>query len=333
MIGQNTVTSEVDTTKKNIKTAVLPWLSVALDCNFHLLNGCTSFPPKHRKEQGMFLRSMARGNDGIMSKLGRLLRRTGLCLGLLLTLPNDEYEPRTYMFRFGIPLVMKVTHRTISTEADALRYLNQVAPRLPIPKLISSFELDGKVYTIMTKLRGHRLLDKWPQLSTKQCTDVIVKEVTTILYQLWDVSQPSDIKGKVMMSASGDGLPHPRTLRESLGGPYSSTLECYDSMSDTKMSNVSPHISTALTQDPIVWVHTDLRMQNILVDDEGHVTGIVDWEDSGWLPRHWQLHILRRPQWGCMGAWVVYWQSEFRCDDVTEKAYDASLDGVLVYPL
>ncbi|KAI6115965.1 kinase-like domain-containing protein [Pisolithus sp. B1] len=208
---------------------------------------------------------------------------------------------------------MKVTHRTVSTEADALRYLNQVAPRLPIPKLIGSFEVDGKVYTIMTKLRGHRLLDKWPQISAKQCTDVIVKE-------------PVGIKGKVMMSASGDGLPHPRTLRESLGGPYSSTLECYDSI-------VSPRISAALTQDPIVWVHTDLRMQNILVDDEGHVTGIVDWEDSGWLPRHWQLHILRRPQWGCMGAWVVYWQSEYRCDDVTEEAYNASLDGVLVYPL
>ncbi|KAI6148323.1 kinase-like domain-containing protein [Pisolithus tinctorius] len=289
--------------------------------------------PKYHKEQTVFLGNMARGNDGIVAKLGRFLRRAGLRLSTLLTLPDNEYEPRTYVFRFGIPLVMKVTHRTVSTEADALRYLNQVAPRLPIPKLIGSFELDGKVYTIMTKLPGHRLLDKWPQISAKQCTDVIVKEVTTILYQLWDISQPVDIKGKVMMSASSHGLPHPRTLRESLGGPYLSTLECYDSMSDTKMSNVSPRITNALSQDPIVWVHTDLRMQNILVDDEGHVTGVVDWEDSGWLPRHWQLHILRRPQWGCMGAWVVYWQSEFRCDDVTEEAYDASLDGVLVYPL
>ncbi|KAI6046408.1 kinase-like domain-containing protein [Pisolithus marmoratus] len=284
--------------------------------NSHLLSGYQWFSStEYPKEQREFLRNMARGNDGVTAKLGRLLRRAGLCLSLLLTLPNNEYEPRTYVFRFGIPLVMKVTHRTVSTEADALRYLNKVAPRLPIPKLLGSFELNGKVYTIMTKLPGRRLLDTWPQISAKQCTDIIVKEVTAILYQLWDISQPVEIKGK------------------SLGGPYSSTLECYDSMSDTRMSNFSPGISTALMRDPIVWVHTDLRMQNVLVDDEGHVTGIVDWEDSGWLPRHWQLHILRRPQWGCMGAWVVHWQSEFRCDDVTEEAYNASLDGVLVYPL
>lgn len=262
----------------------------------------------------------------------RFLRRAGLFLSLFLTLPNDEYEPRTFAFRFGIPLVLKVTDRTVSTEADALRYLNQVVSHLPIPRLVGSFELDGKVYTIMTKLPGHRLLDKWQDITAKKCTDVVVKEVTAILRQLWDISQPAEIQGKVMMSASGHGLPHPRTLHESLGGPYSSTIECYDSMSDTKMSNFSPHITTALTKDPIVWVHTDLRMQNVLVDDDGHVTGIVDWEDSGWLPRHWQLHILRRPRLGCMGAWVMHWQSGFRSNDVTECAYNASQE-VLVYPL
>jgi len=274
-----------------------------------------------------------RGNGGIVAKVTRLLRRAGLCLSLFLTLPNDEYEPRTFAFRFGIPLVLKVTNRTVSTEADALRYLNRVVPHLPIPRLIGSFELDDKVYTIMTKLSGHRLLDKWQNITANKSTDVVVKEVEEILYQLWDVRQPSEIRGEVMMSASGHGLPHPRTLHESLGGPYSSTIECYDSMCDTKMSNIPPHISAALAQDPIVWVHTDLRMQNVLVDDDGHVTGIVDWEDSGWLPRHWQLHILRRPQLGCMGAWVIHWQSGFRCDDDTECAYKASLDGVLVYPL
>ncbi|KAG6335024.1 hypothetical protein ID866_4069 [Astraeus odoratus] len=274
------------------------------------------------------------GHGGFVAKLTRLFRRVGVSVCLLLTLPNDEYEPRTFKFRFGIPLVLKVTHRTVSTEADALRYLNRVAPRLPIPRLIGSFQLDDKVYTIMTKLRGHQLLDKWAEITAKQCTGVVLKEVTAILHQLWNMPQPAEVRGKVMMSGSGHGLPHPRTLHESLGGPYVSTLECYDSMCDTKMTNVPPRISNALAQDPIVWVHMDLRMQNVLVDDSGHVTGIVDWEDSGWLPKHWQLHILRRPQLGCMGAWVVYWQSQFRCDDVTESAYDASqAEGILVYPL
>ncbi|RAK97506.1 uncharacterized protein BO80DRAFT_482083, partial [Aspergillus ibericus CBS 121593] len=34
----------------------------------------------------------------------------------------------------------------------------------------------------------------------------------------------------------------------------------------------------------IVFTHGDFRLANIMVHD-GHVTGIVDWEYSGWYPR------------------------------------------------
>ena len=45
--------------------------------------------------------------------------------------------------------------------------------------------------------------------------------------------------------------------------------------------------------DAIVFVHADLWSHNILVKD-GRLSGIIDWENSGWLPRHWQLHVMRR---------------------------------------
>ena len=43
--------------------------------------------------------------------------------------------------------------------------------------------------------------------------------------------------------------------------------------------------------DAIVYVHADLRSYNILVKD-GRSSRIIDWENSGWLPRHWQLHVM-----------------------------------------
>jgi hypothetical protein len=28
---------------------------------------------------------------------------------------------------------------------------------------------------------------------------------------------------------------------------------------------------------------------------DGRLSGIIDGENSGWLPCHWQLHVMRRP--------------------------------------
>ena len=55
--------------------------------------------------------------------------------------------------------MFKRTDRLFSTEADALGFLNRVAPRLPIPKLIDSFQLDGASYAIFTKIAGTTLLE------------------------------------------------------------------------------------------------------------------------------------------------------------------------------
>ncbi|GLB14244.1 hypothetical protein AtubIFM61612_001669 [Aspergillus tubingensis] len=38
----------------------------------------------------------------------------------------------------------------------------------------------------------------------------------------------------------------------------------------------------------IVFTHGDFRHPNIMVKD-GNVTGIVDWEFSGWFPEHWEF--------------------------------------------
>ncbi|RAK82938.1 phosphotransferase enzyme family protein [Aspergillus costaricaensis CBS 115574] len=38
----------------------------------------------------------------------------------------------------------------------------------------------------------------------------------------------------------------------------------------------------------IVFTHGDFRHPNIMVND-GNVTGIVDWEFSGWFPEHWEF--------------------------------------------
>ena len=238
-----------------------------------------------------------------------------------------------YFFRFGIPLVLKRTQRTVSTEADALRFLNSTVPHLPIPKLIDSFHLGDQTYTLMTKLPGRTLaLSDFEEEISDEAMEVITTDVLAIIEELWKIPQPAELGGQVMVSASGHGLPHPVAFHSELGGPYPSTFDCYKTMV-MDMSVLPPGHFRPIIADRVCWVHWDLTMRNVLVHN-GRVSGIIDWEDAGWLPRHWLIHTLRSPRPGCQGAWARYWYYTHRFEHEIEEAYTASCaDGVLTYRL
>ena len=196
-------------------------------------------------------------------------------------------------FKFGIPLVLK---RTVSTEPDALRFLNNCGLNLPVARFIDSIAVGGQTFTLMTRIPGE-LFDKFEAMTDAQL-DIVVQDVFAVLYSLWTLRKPTQDAGKVMVSASGHGLPSPTQLFDDLEGPYDSILDCYVHMSshlvDSKeeLKQQYPAAFQALKADAIVFVHADLRSHNILVKDS-RLSGIIDWENSGWLPRHWQLHVMR----------------------------------------
>ncbi|KIY49572.1 hypothetical protein FISHEDRAFT_23802, partial [Fistulina hepatica ATCC 64428] len=231
-------------------------------------------------------------------------------------------------FRFGIPLLMKRTDRLVSTEADALRFLNGACSSLPVPRVLDSFVYHDVTYTIMTTLPGKTLMELTEAEDMPEDEmSVIVDDVKTFLGTLWSIPQPIQDHGKVMCSASGHGLPDPTSLHERVKGPFDSQVNLYSYMSgkalESYLSKTPQTVLNALARDRIVWVHTDLRMQNLLVRN-GRLSGIVDWENSGWLPSNWQLHIFRWPQPGCQGSWVRTWM-ETRLDEQSETAYAASM--------
>ena len=63
-----------------------------------------------------------------------------------------------------------------------------------------------------------------------------------------------------------------------------------------------PSIRALMRDDHrIVFTHGDLAPRNILVQG-GKVVAIVDWEESGWYPEHWELVkamwcTLKDPAW------------------------------------
>ena len=103
-------------------------------------------------------------------------------------------------FKYGIPLVLKRSTRTISTEADALPCLNNCGIDLPVPRILDSIVVEGQTFTLMTRISGELLIDKFEALSDAQL-ETIVQDVVAVLRSLWTLRQPTQDSGKVMLSA------------------------------------------------------------------------------------------------------------------------------------
>lgn len=44
----------------------------------------------------------------------------------------------------------------------------------------------------------------------------------------------------------------------------------------------------------LVFTHGDFKEHNVLVDEEGRLTGWLDWESAGWCPEYWEFTTARR---------------------------------------
>ncbi|KAJ3505320.1 hypothetical protein NMY22_g17626 [Coprinellus aureogranulatus] len=249
----------------------------------------------------------------------------------LLTRPS-HYE-RVRWFRFGIPLVMKRSQFPESSESGALRFLHSTGLKLPIPRVIDSFSIDGENYTIMTRLPGDSLLNLCRRGgATEAKIEAVFNEVRAVVQKLWTLSPPPQQANLVMCHPDGGGLPFFRYDYEETLGPLSidefyavMTLSWakHNPWTGEDIKHLAPDLMEKVMSDKVVYVHGDLHLQNIMVTPDGKFSGIIDWENSGWHARHWQLFVLRMP-FGAGNPLAVakIWRA-FRFESELEEAYVA----------
>lgn len=182
----------------------------------------------------------------------------------------------------------------LELESDTIAFVNQTLPSIPVPEILCTW-IDyayNRTFLILKEVEGQTLLRAWPSLTVAQRQDVADK-VASFCQEL---ATKTSLK---LESATGCGVlenflsagrpaTHP-SWKPDLLGPFS--------LEETRayLAKINPAAQLEFG-DVFHYYHADLGPTNIIVSDEGHVEGVIDWESAGYFPR---FHIGTKP---CVSA-------------------------------
>ncbi|KAI9761007.1 MAG: hypothetical protein M4579_001270 [Chaenotheca gracillima] len=215
--------------------------------------------------------------------------RSGLSWDLLRLLQQSEPLwsgpfPRSRMvFKCGLAIAIKIVrHYEDFTEYTSLQYLERYKPNVPAPRPLGCILMSGLSIIFMTYVPEMTLEEAWTQSNETQ--------KISVQYQLV-------ADGITLGGVAGEGCKDLRRNLRHSAKPITS-IEAFE---DLQFSN--PHFGGSVFikflrrlphpgSSESVFTHGDVRPANIMVKftKDGHylVTGIIDWENSGFYPEHYE---------------------------------------------
>lgn len=190
--------------------------------------------------------------------------------------------------------VIKSGKRIAVGEAEALK----IAARAGIPApsvhdVHSASNGEGRIR--MDYIEGQSLDKLWPDMCAVQRKEV-TRQLREIVEKMRCVVPPPNLIG----ACDGTEIRDTRLYFTYHSAPCHDEGGFNDFLLSSLYKQVPPLVRKAFssrlrTNHRIVLSHCDLTPRNILVKD-GRITGLVDWEDSGWYPEYWEyVKFFQRP--------------------------------------
>lgn len=173
-------------------------------------------------------------------------------------------------------------------EALNIRFLKE-RTSIPLPTVVRDWKEDnGRYFLLAERVPGEPLSDVWANLTMDE-RENIAKETADYLMQLRTLhsDKMQSLGNQPLYSAFfipvGYGIPH---------GPFSSDDELWTAM-EAALTKIPEEVRSRLrermpTAAPYTFTHGDLASVNIMVNN-GHLTGIIDWEAAGYFPVWWEF--------------------------------------------
>ncbi|RDW81313.1 aminoglycoside phosphotransferase family protein [Aspergillus mulundensis] len=192
------------------------------------------------------------------------------------------------------------------TEYHNLQYLAEHAPNLPVPKPHGLIMLGNIGAMFMSYVPGVALDKAWPKLS-HEAKISIQKQLDDVFSRLRSLRQDD---GPELGGVRGEGVKDYR-ITEIFAYKGIKTARGFDELQFSAKHRASPSYVKLLrsfleeenrTLRGSVFTHGDLKKSNIMVQQEPEnadtyvVTGIIDWEDSGFYPEYYECTTLSNGQ-------------------------------------
>ncbi|KAI2472293.1 kinase-like domain-containing protein [Annulohypoxylon bovei var. microspora] len=208
-------------------------------------------------------------------------------------------------------IVTKISRRSAGTdEYTALQYLEAHLPSFPAPRPHGMIELGHFHLMFMTYIPGLDLEKAWPQLSLAQKQD-ISSQLDALFSELRSLPCPED---SPLGGVQGEPCKDARRGIRVASTPITSVKEFEDFVFSGSRFATPVYVEFLRGLCPpspnkSVFTHGDVRPANIVVnsDDSGkwQVTGIIDWERSGFYPEYWESIKITNCLYGG-GGWDWY---------------------------
>ena len=191
------------------------------------------------------------------------------------------------------------------TEYTSMQFLMEQAPYIPAPRPHGLVAFGPFRVIFMSYVPGITLAQAWPNLSHKEKLS-IQRQLDEIFYRLREIRQN---EGNTLGGVCGEGVKELRVDECALFKGISTTKEFNDLQFSARHHGSTTYVRllrSFLEHDistlahGSVFTHGDVRPANILVkpdfDSSGQyiVTGIIDWEDSGFYPFYYECTVLTR---------------------------------------
>lgn len=189
-------------------------------------------------------------------------------------------------------VTVKIAHSLDHDEHDVLRYLEERIPSIPAPRALGLITVGPIAFMFMTLIPGSTLEARWPSLSSdakRKIRGVLDTNLLTLRQVKLPLGEPlgtpvgrrlcKDIRDDIRVSPS----------------PIYSEAAFNDWLMLRPSSRAAPGfkrwLRSMLREDHyIVFTHGDFHPRNVMVTDgdDPELTGIIDWEYSGFYPEHWE---------------------------------------------
>ncbi|CVL04985.1 uncharacterized protein FMAN_12985 [Fusarium mangiferae] len=189
---------------------------------------------------------------------------------------------------FGMHL--KTTHcddyQALANEFGALKLVRNQT-QVPVPRPLDLVSDADASYLLTTTILGQRL-DSYIDILSDHDLDIFKRDMQKYVAQLRSISR-QERQNHAISNAVGGPCYDYRIVacsdydkeRGDFFGPFIDEEEF-----NILRTPALPDVFHSTGHD-IVFTHSDINMRNILMHN-GRISGIVDWENSGWFPDYWE---------------------------------------------